>query len=224
MRAKQHLFLAASLMALVGLGLALEGAGTTSNTANQSAQTSSAQSTTIEAGNVSQVDVSSDSLTDKWSGFYGNISAQKVLGDGANNFYTWTASTFSDAKVVAVPSGDATPSTINPVSNPDSFLGGEYSSGTASAGNTFTLTKDTRLSGDWANDTSSVNTYNGSEISDEDFTTYLTENGASTGQPVYIGEGTSETGFNDNAINYQLLVGVGETATEKKFDFYLEIS
>ncbi|MDY6773648.1 MAG: hypothetical protein SVS85_00485 [Candidatus Nanohaloarchaea archaeon] len=218
-------FTAAAIM-VVALGAAADptGASTTVTNANQSAETTNPGQVTVEAGNVSQVDVSQASLTDKWAGFYGNISASKVLGDGASNMFSWTASTFNSAKVVAVPSGDPAPSTINPVTNPNSFLGAGFDSGVASANNTFTKTGDVTLVGSTASGTATVNTYNSSGIADPTFTTYLVENGDATGNPVYIAEGTtSAPGFKGNALNYQLLGGVGESASYKTFDFYLQI-
>jgi hypothetical protein len=49
-------------------------------------------SVTTEGGNVSGVNVSSASLTDRWASFYGNVTGSIILTDSAatNNVYSWT--------------------------------------------------------------------------------------------------------------------------------------
>lgn len=43
-----------------------------------------------EAGNVTGFSINATSITQRWQGFYGNITGQVVLGDGSNNlFYEW---------------------------------------------------------------------------------------------------------------------------------------
>jgi len=46
-----------------------------------------------EAGNVSEINLSANSITKAWQGYYGNISGQILLQDAlGNNFYTWNNS------------------------------------------------------------------------------------------------------------------------------------
>jgi len=60
------------------------------------------------AGNVTQLDLSGDTITTHWAGFYGNISGNVTLQDSSNNvFYDWTG--------VGVPAGEIFASSINNV-------------------------------------------------------------------------------------------------------------
>lgn len=214
------------ILATYSVAAAPTGASTSTSNANATASTSGSDSVAIEAGAVSQVDVSSDSLTEKWSGFYGAISGNKILGDGSSNFYEWTSSDPTGAKVITVPTGNSAPSAINAVSNPNTFLGSGFNNADHSdtANKTFNRTEEVTFDGT-ATATAAIDTYNSTGQSDGNFTTFLAENSDDTGQPVYIAEGTgSETGFNGNTVDYQMLVGVGESASSKTFDFYLELS
>lgn len=58
-------------------------------------------SVTTEGGNVSGVNVSSASLTDRWASFYGNVTGSIVLTDSAatNNVYSWTWNTSDGGEV-----------------------------------------------------------------------------------------------------------------------------
>lgn len=55
----------------------------------------SAEATLAEGGNVTEVNVTSTGSTDKWQGFYGNVSGNLALGDGATVFFNWTGASFS---------------------------------------------------------------------------------------------------------------------------------
>lgn len=51
-----------------------------------------AGSAATEGGNISGVNVSSTSLTDRWASFYGNVTGSIILTDsgGTNNVYSWS--------------------------------------------------------------------------------------------------------------------------------------
>lgn len=52
---------------------------------------SSSATTAAEAGNVTQINLSGQSLTTHWAGFFGDISGNITLGDSNGNvFYDWT--------------------------------------------------------------------------------------------------------------------------------------
>ena len=209
-----------------------EGAQTTVSNANETADTSGAGNVTVEAGAVSQVDVDQSSLTDKWAGFYGQISASRVLGSSSGNLYTWTASTLSDANVLASPISEPAPASVSQVNDPNTFLdnyfsSNEFSTGVANASGTFNRTESLTILGQSSFSTQAVNTYDSSGSSNASFTTYLADNGASgasTDSPVFIAEGNDDvTGFTGSDLNYQMLVGVGETASEQGYSFYLAL-
>lgn len=199
-------------------------AGVTTSNANETVTTGEPGDVTTEAGAVSQVDISQDTLTEKWSGFYGTVSGNLVLGDASgNNFYTWTADDFSSSKVIAVPGGNATPSSIAAVSNPNNFLGSEFNSGTDDANATFNYTNDVTVNDDTASDTALAKTFdqNGQAF----FDTFLVENTNEGNQPAYVAQGVSEqTGFDgETNVNYQMMVGVGENKANERYEFYLEL-
>lgn len=199
-------------------------AGVTTSNGNETVTTGEPGEVTTEAGAVSQVDISQDTLTEKWSGFYGTVSGNLVLGDASgNNFYTWTADDFSSSKVIAVPGGNATPSTIASVSNPNNFLGSEFNSGTDDANSTFNYTNDVTVNDNTASNTALAKTFdqNGQAF----FDTFLVENTNEGNQPAYVAQGVSEqTGFDGATnVNYQMMVGVGENKANERYEFYLEL-
>lgn len=211
------------LIMLTGFSAAqIEGAQTTAGN-NETSTTSGTGNVTIQAGSVASVDLSQNSLTEKWAGFYGTISGSKVLGSASDNLYTWTANSFSDAKVVATPQGDPVPTGVNTVNDPNSFLGGEFNSGVANASTTFNRTDSISLFGS-STSTAAVDTFNSSQQRSDRFTTFLYENADQANEPVYVAEGSSlGPGFNNDNVNYQMLVGVGDSASQKTYSFYLEL-
>lgn len=200
---------------------AATGASINSGNGNATADTGGGDTVTTQAGAVSNINVSSDQNTNKWSGFYGNISGQKVLGDGSNNFYSWTADNFNGAKVITVPSGDSIPSSITGITDPSTILGSEFDTGSDNSTNTFDTTGTVNYDGTDVT-TSKVDTFNSGGSGT--YPTFLAENGNQAGQPVYVAESlTGATSFNNKNFNYQMLVGVGESSSQKAFDFYLEL-
>lgn len=81
-------FAAADVGELAAVAVGAEGTWT---------ETAAAGSTAVNAGNVTQVNVSGSYTTEKWVGFYGNVSASLYLGSGAQVFYQ-----FADANVNTV--------------------------------------------------------------------------------------------------------------------------
>jgi hypothetical protein len=77
------------------------GADTTVGASETGVSTTSTQEN-ISAGNLTFVDVNSDYVTNKWTGFYGTISGSFLLGDSSgNNFFEWTVADMTDAVVYA---------------------------------------------------------------------------------------------------------------------------
>jgi hypothetical protein len=224
MRLKTLLATASVLMFVTAVS-AQTGAGVSPGDANETISAGGPGSVTTDAGAVSQVDISQDTLTEKWAGFYGTVSGNLVLGDASgNNFYSWTTNDFSSSKVIAVPGGNATPTGIAPVSSPNTFLGSGFDSGTDDAAATYDQTGDITVNDDTAASTALAQTYD--DTGTGTFDTYLVENTNEGNHPAYIAQGVSEqTGFDGTTqVNYQMIVGVGEDSEEERFEFYLEIS
>jgi len=57
---------------------------------------------TTEGGNVTNVDFASNISTEKWAGFWGNVSGAVVLTPGSSMFYTWTWDSSNGGEVCAV--------------------------------------------------------------------------------------------------------------------------
>lgn len=178
---------------------------------------------TVQAGKTVNVDVSQNTLTSKWAGFFGTISGARVLGDGSSNLYKWTANQFGNSKVVAVPKGNPTPTSLTEVTDPNSFLGTGFDTGVANASRTFNATETIDPLGNGDLQSKAVYTFNSSQERDPDFATLLYNDGSDN--PVYVADAVTErTGFDGSTqVNYQMLVGVGETADTKSFSFYLNI-
>ncbi len=207
------------------------GATTTVGPANQSQSTSGPGEAAIAAGNVSQVDISDSQNTDKWAGFYGAISASKVLGSSSGTFFEWTAQSFDNAWVFATPSSAAAPTSLSAVSDPNTLLDtwdpdGGFDTGVANATRTFNYSKNPSSPapvGAPNTATQAVETF-GPSGPKSVFTTLLYENGDTTDSPVYVANGTSSTsGFTGSNFNYQMLVGVGQNSAAETFNFYLQL-
>ncbi len=187
------------------------------------------QSDTIvtEGGNITSINVSSTPTTSKWTGFYGNLKGTEILGDSAgNNFFKWTAGDPSGSFVYAVPSGSNTPdSNMENVSNPNSFLGGEFDSGTDMANDTFNQTSTFEGEGLGFNTSASYTFINSSFDSSGVFTTFLLNDSAPGNNPIYSTKVSSnEFAFKENlTVDYQLLAGVGEAVNTVTFNFYVEL-
>jgi hypothetical protein len=65
-------------------------------------------SVVTEGGNITSANVSSDTLTDRWASFYGNVTGAIILTDlaGTNNVYSWTWNA-SDGGEVCLSESDA---------------------------------------------------------------------------------------------------------------------
>jgi len=64
---------------------------------------------TTEGGNVTELNLTGNVSTEKWAGYWGNVSGNIVLSPGAAMFYTWawTSADGGEVCAVAAPSGFA---------------------------------------------------------------------------------------------------------------------
>jgi len=98
------------------------------------------------AGNVSEIILNGNSITQTWQGYFGNVSGKIVLGDINNNtFYDWSAAS-AHGEVYATRSA-TTPiwanikcANISDVSSEDAYLGTNQSTDVDSVNNTFVNT------------------------------------------------------------------------------------
>jgi hypothetical protein len=68
-----------------------------------------AGNTTTEGGNITEVNLSGDFLTDRWAAFFGNISGDIILADNDSGFYvySWTYDAGSDVGTVCASTYDS---------------------------------------------------------------------------------------------------------------------
>ncbi len=57
---------------------------------------------TTEGGNVTNLDLNSNVSTERWAGFWGNVTGAIVLSPGTANFYSWAWTSASGGEVCAV--------------------------------------------------------------------------------------------------------------------------
>ena len=97
MEFKKILTLFAVFLAVSGVALALPGANIESSTPQErwSGDPAADQNDTTEGGNVTFLELNGTSLTDRWAGYYGNISSVVLYltdetGGSSNHLYQWT--------------------------------------------------------------------------------------------------------------------------------------
>ena len=200
--------------------------------------TSSAQTHGAIAGNVTEINLNANTITQSWQGYFGNITGTVVLGDSSNNtFYDWSLSS---------PQGEIYATRL--ASTPTWATVG-------CANSTHINSEDTALGIDQANDADAVNKtflnttnfspfYVGSVLINQSsqncYATYLYNNtGAQStyfpevllsdtaGNMIYTGlVENNAMGFNNRTHDFEILVGEnghsGDAATTTYY-FYLEL-
>ena len=186
--------------------------------------TAAANAVQAEGGNVTQVDVSTIMSTQKWQGFWGNISGSLALGDGVDIFYNWTVVSFQ--AVYASPGNDIDWATAGDLSGQAAregkdtdygFASGDsdsinatFGGGACSAGTIFAA----------ADGVSSFNSTGGASA----WETCLGEDAGAALDDTVFGADIVWAGsdsFKGSSVQYQLMVPV--IAAEDSYYFYLEI-
>ena len=198
--------------------------------APQGASTSFGNSTTgngststtvvIEAGNLSYVNVSTIAITDKWAGFFGEVSGNFQLADsGGNVFYQWSVSNVTDVVVYAANE------TIT-----------DWSGGNIEAAN-YTHIPDflkTNSADNYTNTFGSIEEFNSTSLAVANTSYTVTYQSGSPGPlrtyALYSPADTalilagkaidSVTGFDGTAVDYQIIVPANTTTT---YYFYMEL-
>jgi hypothetical protein len=79
------------LVMLFGAGIAVAFSAATPTVISQTRWVSeSSNNFTTEGGNITYADISGMLLTDRWAAFFGNVSGAIILGDNANQVFTWS--------------------------------------------------------------------------------------------------------------------------------------
>ncbi|RKY41343.1 MAG: hypothetical protein DRP85_06625 [Candidatus Makaraimicrobium thalassicum] len=202
------------------------GATTTAGTQERWTGTS-VSSVTTEGGNVTEVNVSGYSVTDKWAGFYGQISGGLRLADSSGTvFYEWSVSNVSGSVVYACNGtvSDWSNSNILPLNvSHTNLLPSFLLTGTDSFNYTFTNQETfTSASLSVANTNYTTTWQGGSKGSD--FKTYALRSVADTALIWAAKAKENVNSFKAGVtVDYQLLAGVMSLSGNTQYYFYLEL-
>lgn len=194
-----------------------------------------------QGGNVTQLEINATSLTNRWQGYYGNISGQITLNDAqGNTFYDWSAGSnfapigniyaanqsvtdWTDVICLNLTSDDVATEGISA-----SILETMYGMGTSDGDGvdeTFTGTEDIVVGSNTLTNCAATNIYtNSSSVAGVWNETLLTEN--QTNAVIYATEIEQDTfGFDNRTWDFQMMVGEdGDTAGATTYYFYVELS
>ena len=185
--------------------------------------TPSATSVDIIGGNVTEVNVSTVQVTDKWVGFYGQVSGSIVLGDSSGNkFYQWTISDPTGGVVYATNNTVSDWTSLQPLYADSGYLPSILLDGTDSFNNTFTSQETFTSPSTTINNVNYTTTWQGG-AEGSTFKTYAlyADSGATL---VWAGNvQADQTSFNSGTADYQILAGVNQIGATQTFYFYLEL-
>ncbi len=219
--------LGALLMASIAAAAPV-GASITSGTAS-SLTPATAQSVNANGGNVQEVNVTGYTITDKWAGFFGQVSGNVELGDSAGHiFYKWTVNDPTGSIVyAAVNDSNVDWTNISALYGNDAILPSFLTTGADSFNNTFTqqaasLTVGTTTISN-VNYTTTWDNSTGTPGQGTVFKTYALKDGTNKDM-IFAAEAVNNTaGFNGNAVDYQVLVGLTSQTSSVPVYFYLQL-
>jgi len=169
------------------------------------------------AGNVTQLSIDALAITNSWQGYYGNVTGAIVLDDGNNNtFYNWSLTSVK-GEVYAARVASPTWTTINctaaaNVSTEETALG-QAATDADSVSNTFSqsTTHPGFSVGNVAITADScyaTNAFDNTGAQNTKFYQVLLSDNSGAGNIVYTAlMNGSQTGFNGDAWDFELLVG-----------------
>ncbi|NYZ76765.1 hypothetical protein H0O02_00425 [Candidatus Micrarchaeota archaeon] len=177
---------------------------------------------TTEGGNVTNVNLTGNVSTEKWAGYWGNVSGQIVLSPGTAMFYTWAWDSSDGGEVcaVAAPSGfnwaTVTTVAVGVVDAAWAFVAGDADSAT----NTLTESCNVNIGGIPVTASAGETTGGGA------FQTCAVSDGGVAKSDLAFCVNITQGGTLFNALtgDYQLLAPANETlgATETHY-FWLEL-
>ncbi len=213
------------LALVIGIGLlaAIQPAGgwTVVSSGNYT-NTANANVTTV-GGNVTNMNFNSNISTNKWAGFWGNVSGKTVLSPGTAMFYTWTWTPTSGGDVCAV----ASPTGFNWAAiaiTTATAINSVFGHGAATDNATNTLNDATCSVNVAGTSVTSTGNYTGGGTA---FQTCAIQDGAATAKSDFAfcvnitGAGNL---FNGQTGNYELLVPTNKTlGSTETYYFWLEL-
>jgi hypothetical protein len=241
---KNESFVKKAILVMIALGLLYTGVtsvfgvqGATSVTPGVSSRgafgNTSLASTDVQAGNITELNVSGASITTHWAGFYGEITGGLTLANSAGNvFYNWTSLNYPvSGKVFASTSNAVDWNAIacidmTGIASLETALGIDPADGdrinqtfTSSAHPGFTV-GGTALSG-----CNSTNAHTNTGLEATTFYQILLADNDGAGDAIFttlINDST--TGFDNAAHDFELLVGESDGAGTTEIFFYIELN
>ena len=189
------------------------------------------QNATAEGGNVTEVNITSNSQTAVWQGFFGNVNGSLVLEDASGDtFYSWNLSNTS-GEVYASRNNTIDFSAVAPVGNcslDNDVTGFDFSD---SVNNTYLANNSQSFAvGNIqfnVSQTCGTNPYvTGSPQSVDFFNAILVEDVTTNDSTIYVAliEPAGTAGYDGASYRYQLLVPVNRSTGFTIYSFYAELN
>jgi len=195
-----------------------------------------AQQIAAQAGNITQVNITALTITKSWQGYYGNVSGAIVLQNANNNtFYNWSL-TSTAGEIYATRTTSVNFATVNctaaaNLTTEETFLG-QVAADADSVSNTFKkpTSHPTFSVGSVSVGNGScyaTNAFDNTGAQTTDFFQVLLSDASGAGNIVYTTlMNGSKTGFNNQAWDFELLVGQNGHAggpSTTTYYFYVEL-
>lgn len=191
----------------------------------------SSASTSVQAGNVTELNISGTAITDHWAGFFGDISGSVTLqtSDGSV-FYNWSGLSSVSGEVFASTDDAVTWGGIGCASGAEITTVETALGIAATDADTIGLTYSSishpgfSVAGVGLSGCNSTNTYVNNGVKDPStfYQVFLTDTEGDAVYTTLINETTQ--GFDGNNHDFQLLVGESDAAGVTPMYFYLELN
>jgi len=228
------LVIALGLVLALAVGVRAEPSGATLTPgASERAQLGSPESLQVQAGNVTELNISGTSITQSWAGFYGDVTGTIVLEDAnGNKFYDWTAAN-PQGEVYAARVSSITWSNVR-CANSTEIANENTALNMGSSADNITNTFNSNTHPQFyvgsvniaANSCSATNAYVNGAAQSSDFYNVLLSDG--TGNIIYTAIlDPDTTGFDGDTHDFELLVGEdghgAAAGTTTTYYFWVEI-
>lgn len=177
---------------------------------------------TTEGGNITLINVSSTSLTDKWAAYYGNITGSLSLTNGTYNVYVWSWSISTGGKV-CIGENSTLPTSLTNTNATAVNTAFSLGSAADNATNTFTAANCTMA---FSEGTVTNTAYAKHQSLSTFFTCPVYDNSGQTGKTSFmfctnISNGTS---FHNQSVNYEIMVPTTPGTGTETYYFYAEFN
>jgi len=228
------LVIALGLVLALAVGVRAEPSGATLTPgASERGSPASPESLQVQAGNVTELNISGTSITQSWAGFYGDVTGTIVLEDAnGNKFYDWTAAN-PQGEVYAARVSSITWSNVR-CANSTEIANENTALNMGSSADNITNTFNSNTHPQFyvgsvniaANSCSATNAYVNGAAQTGDFYNVLLSDG--TGNIIYTAIlDPDTTGFDGDTHDFELLVGEdghgAAAGTTTTYYFWVEI-